>query len=184
MQGGREQQQHQQQNQQQQQQTVGSKRKRPNSIQVPERTAAAAAARGDGLTPKSPYEDSLAALHEIATSPSTFAPPASDAKPSRESDKDGNKRKGRPSLLIDVGGHQGAGSDEGSAPTSTGGLTSLGTPLSLLLGQGMDTPSLQVRRGTAACMARRAHGSFLCDQLGLPGLLAPSLQKTCNKVTS
>ncbi|GLC41229.1 hypothetical protein PLESTB_001524600 [Pleodorina starrii] len=49
-----------------------AKRKRPSSITVPDRGGGGGLGGVEGATPKSPYEDSLAALHEIATSPSTF----------------------------------------------------------------------------------------------------------------
>lgn len=117
-------------------QGAASKRKRPTSVNVPERgmlgssMLSTSGRSGEGLTPRSPFEDSLAALHEIATSPSTYAVQAAADD------------KRRPQLQVDVSGRVPDG-----PPTSLGSaLPGIGTPLSLLLGQGLDTPGLQVWR--------------------------------------
>ncbi|KAG2448873.1 hypothetical protein HYH02_006222 [Chlamydomonas schloesseri] len=81
-----------------------SKRKRPTSIAVPERGGGLGGV--EGITPKSPYEDSLAALHEIATSPSTFE--LTSVREQRDATSGlgsgGKGGRARPRLHVDVPG--------------------------------------------------------------------------------
>ncbi|PNW77556.1 hypothetical protein CHLRE_10g441800v5 [Chlamydomonas reinhardtii] len=81
-----------------------AKRKRPTSIAVPDRGGGLGGV--EGITPKSPYEDSLAALHEIATSPSTFE--LTSVREQREANgslgSGGKGGRARPRLHVDVPG--------------------------------------------------------------------------------
>ncbi|EFJ52489.1 hypothetical protein VOLCADRAFT_115965 [Volvox carteri f. nagariensis] len=81
-----------------------AKRKRPSSITVPDRGGGLGGV--EGITPKSPYEDSLAALHEIATSPSTFE--LTSHRESHQKDRDG----GRGALAAGDGAGTGGGKGE------------------------------------------------------------------------
>ncbi|KAG2432852.1 hypothetical protein HXX76_008585 [Chlamydomonas incerta] len=78
-----------------------AKRKRPTSIAVPERGGGLGGV--EGITPKSPYEDSLAALHEIATSPSTFEL-TSVREATSGLGSGGKGGRARPRLHVDVPG--------------------------------------------------------------------------------
>ncbi len=113
-----------------------AKRKRPSSIAVPDRAGALGTA--DGVTPKSPYEDSLAALHEIATSPSTFELTSQqrDRAASTDGAAGGKFGRIRPRLHVDVPTH---GTDLVSGP---GSRRDGGTPGTALL---TDNLMLQVR---------------------------------------
>ncbi|KXZ47081.1 hypothetical protein GPECTOR_38g318 [Gonium pectorale] len=115
-----------------------SKRKRPTSISVPDSAGAGA------ITPKSPYEDSLAALHEIATSPSTFeltsarerdreAISGGGARGASEGGSGAKASRNRPRLHVDVPGN---GMELGTGP----GSRRDGTPGTTLL---TDNPMLQ-----------------------------------------
>ncbi len=142
------------------QQGPPSKRKRPADITVPERTGGLGSVEGLGgggasgaaITPKSPYEDSLAALHEIATSPSTFELSSMREQqpllPPRMSSGGGGgglgggaggagKGRARPRLHVDVPGQEPLGGGMGA------GLGAASTPGVLL----NDNPLLQVGRG-------------------------------------
>lgn len=113
-----------------------AKRKRPTSIAVPDRGGGLGGV--EGITPKSPYEDSLAALHEIATSPSTFE--LTSVREQREANgslgSGGKGGRARPRLHVDVPG----------VGDLVGGLNSRrdGTPGASLL---TDNLMLHVRRG-------------------------------------
>ncbi|GFR40076.1 hypothetical protein Agub_g620 [Astrephomene gubernaculifera] len=126
--------------------TPPAKRKRPSSIMVPERGGGLGGV--EGITPKSPYEDSLAALHEIATSPSTFDL-TSQREQQREREGGVGSREGggklggrqRPRLQVDVPGH---GGELGGGPGSrreggTPGTTQLADNPML---QGETTPAI------------------------------------------
>lgn len=142
------------------QQGPPSKRKRPADITVPERTGGLGSVEGLGggvasgaaITPKSPYEDSLAALHEIATSPSTFELTSMREQqpllPPRMSSGGGGgglgggaggagKGRARPRLHVDVPGQEPLGGGLGA------GVGAASTPGVLL----NDNPLLQVGKG-------------------------------------
>jgi len=118
----------------------GKRKRRPSSIQVPDRpegamhsapgsTGHATTTNADTMTPKSPYDDSLAALHEIATSPMSYATNGIIDMTSREP-----KRK--PKLIVDVAG--GSGQDDGHVTITL--PSSMATPSSLL--HALDTPGM------------------------------------------
>ncbi|GIL71918.1 hypothetical protein Vretimale_607 [Volvox reticuliferus] len=123
--------------------TPPAKRRRPSCITVPDRGGGV-----EGATPKSPYEDSLAALHEIATSPSTFD--LTSHRESQQRDREagrggfhagegpsgggGKVGRMRPRLHVDVPSH---GPDLISGP---GSRRDGGTPGTTLL---TDNPMLQ-----------------------------------------
>ncbi|KAG2501133.1 hypothetical protein HYH03_000951 [Edaphochlamys debaryana] len=135
-----------------------SKRKRPTNITVPDRLGGLGT---EAITPKSPYEDSLAALHEIATSPATFeltsvreqrqqqqqlladreassggAGPRGSAGGGMDGSGGGGKgARSRPRLHVDV---PGGGSELGLG----GGSQRDGTPGTLIMQQGETTPAI------------------------------------------
>lgn len=89
------------------------------------------------MTPKSPFQDSLAALHEIATSPSMFGShglldaggPHAHREGSAASGPGGGHGGGRsrPQLVVDVLGGNSQDSQRGGLPS-----LGMGTPSSLL----------------------------------------------------
>ncbi|KAJ9520890.1 hypothetical protein QJQ45_014119, partial [Haematococcus lacustris] len=117
----------------------GSRRKRerprPDCLQLPA-SGQSGLQQSEGTTPKSPFEDGLVALHEVATSPHPFGPPGVIDLSSRQAEeqgqagqvKTGEDRRRKPRLLLDVGD----GGREGGL-CSAGGLDSLGL-LGLTLG--------------------------------------------------
>lgn len=88
----------------------------------------------DALMPRSPLDDSLAALHEIATSPSTYAPAAAAAEA---------RRRARTSL----GGAE--------LVPNMGRQSSLASPSALL--HGMDSTIQPVRKMLGLCCLSLTH---------------------------